>query len=66
MPSPFFPLHEEEVILNRLHILMEDYGVYIPTDSIDMRSLVYLSDKAVKIRNDIRQKRAVKSNMGVR
>ena len=54
------------MILNRLHILMEDYGVYIPTDSIDMRSLVYLSDKAVKIRNDIRQKRAVKSNMGVR
>lgn len=66
MPYRFFPLHEEEAILNRLHILMEDYGVYVTPDSLDMRSLVYLSDKTVKLRNDMKQRMSMARQLGAR
>ena len=62
--SRFFPLHEEGTLLDRQYILMEEFGACVPLDQVDLRSLVYLSDKVAKQRQVNKQNATVQRNRG--
>jgi hypothetical protein len=43
---------------------MEEFGAYVPLDQVDLRSLVYLSDKVAKQRQVNKQNATVQRNRG--
>jgi hypothetical protein len=49
--------------MERLFVLMEDYGVLPDLNQHDMRTLVYLSDRAAKARQDKNQQRILNQRM---
>jgi hypothetical protein len=63
MPYRFFRHHDEQSLLDRQYLLMEEFGVYIPLETIDMRHLIHLSDRANKDRMERNQRNKMKDTL---
>lgn len=60
MPSHFFQQHSEQAIRDRQYLLMAEHKSFVPLDMIEMRDLIYLSDKTVKQINEREQMKKFK------